>query len=93
MATLPASEFRVGIAMKCGCAAQSTITRPGHPALVGCGLHNCTELADAPPDLTGRTAVCSYGGSEVPSRTSLAFFEHRPNEKHDRYYCGCYGWD
>lgn len=93
MATLPASEFRVGIAMACGCAAQGTLSINGGPALVGCGVHGCTEVADARLSLVGRTAVCSYGGKEVPSSWSLAFFEHRPNEKHDRYYCGCFGWD
>ena len=93
MSTIPASDFRVGIAMKCGCAAQGTVTRKDEPAVVGCLVHGCTEVAEAPPDLTGRTAICLYGGNEVPSSHSLAFFEHRPNEKHDRYYCGCYGWD
>lgn len=31
--------------------------------------------------------------SEAPSSTSLAFFEHKPSEPFDRYYCGCFGWD
>lgn len=93
MATLPASEFRIGIVMKCGCTAPGTLTRPGQPALVGCGTHDCTEIDESPVDLTGRTAICSYGGNEVPSKRELAFFVHQPNEKHDRYYCGCYGWD
>ena len=30
---------------------------------------------------------------ERPSTDNLAFFEHRPSEPHDRYYCGCWGWD
>jgi len=93
MTTIPTSEFRIGIMMKCGCAAQGTLSREGQPAVVGCGVHGCTDVEDSPPDLAGRTALCSYGGNEVPSRPDLAFFEHRPNDKHDRYYCGCYGWD
>jgi hypothetical protein len=93
MSTIPASEFRIGIMMKCGCSAQGTVSRPGQPAVVSCAVHACTDVADGTPDLTGRTAVCSYGGNEVPSRPDLAFFQHCPNEKHDRYYCGCYGWD
>ena len=28
---------------------------------------------------------------DAPAR--LAFFEHRPDQPHDRYYCGCWGWD
>ena len=90
---VPASEFRVGILMSCGCAAQGTLTRPGQPALVGCLIHDCTDVATAEPDLTGRKARCSYGGAEVASSTRLAFFEHRPNEPFDKYYCGCFGWD
>lgn len=30
---------------------------------------------------------------EVPSSPALAFFESRPCADHDRYYCGCWGWD
>ena len=89
---IPASEFRIGLMLTCGCAAAGTLQRPGEPAYVGCGLHNCNEVVDE-PDLTGRTAHCSYGGSEVPSSTKLAFFQHQPNQKHDSYYCGCCGWD
>lgn len=33
------------------------------------------------------------GDSITPARMSLAFFESKPNEKWDRYYCGCWGWD
>jgi hypothetical protein len=81
-------EFTPGVMMACGCAAQGTID-----GVVGCGVHLCTERATTQPDLTGRTALCLHGGSETPSYPALAFFEHRPNEKHDRYYCGCFGWD
>jgi hypothetical protein len=58
------------------------------------------------PDLTGRTARCSYYGtrprplggaqcqSERPSTApGLAFFEHQPDKPFDRYFCGCWGWD
>lgn len=92
MATLPASEFRVGIMLTCGCAAAGTLKRPGQPALVGCGLHSCTEIADE-PSLKGRTATCSYGGNEVPSSKDLPFFCHQPDAKHDSYYCGCWGFE
>jgi len=46
MASLPASEFRVGIAMACGCAAQGTISSKGQAPVVGCLVHGCTEVAD-----------------------------------------------
>lgn len=93
MATLPASEFRVGIMMTCGCAAQGTLQLRGQPALVGCGVHDCTEIADVAPDLTGRMVTCRYGGNARPSSERLAFFKHQPNQPTDSYYCGCYGWD
>ncbi len=41
----------------------------------------------------GRTMLCDYGGNEQPSDPKAAFFKSEPNSKHDRYYCGCYGWD
>lgn len=36
-----------------------------------------------------------YPGSSKPQESGrhLPFFEARPNETYDRYYCGCYGWD
>lgn len=30
---------------------------------------------------------------EKPSSPDLAFFEYRPAEDTDRFYCGCWGWD
>jgi hypothetical protein len=93
MATLLASEFKHGIAMKCGCTAHGTLQRKGEPAVVACAVHDCTDVAEVAPDLTGRKARCRYGGNEVASSFSLAFFEHHPNAEHDSYYCGCYGWD
>jgi len=44
---------------------------------------------------------CNYGcqgkdtcecGDE-PSKVSLAFFEHKPDQAQDTFYCGCLGWD
>ncbi len=91
MKTLPASQFRHGISMSCGCTASGTLSINGSPALVGCGLHGCTEVVDAPA-LTGRTATCC-SKEPVPSEPTLPFFEHRPKDKRDRYYCGHGGWD
>lgn len=78
--------------MKCGHAANSTSN--GKPSCVICaGIIKDNEVIDQIVDLTGRFAKCAYGGSVVPSSMDLAFFEYRPNEKEDIYYCGCYGWD
>lgn len=32
-------------------------------------------------------------GSIVPSDTNLPFFQYKPNEKYDSFYCGCQSWD
>jgi hypothetical protein len=29
----------------------------------------------------------------VPSSPNLPFFQHRPDQEEDLYYCGCFGWD
>ncbi len=33
------------------------------------------------------------GRSYAPSSTDLPFFEHKPDEEYDAYFCGCMGWD
>ncbi len=107
--------------MACGCAAQMINIEDGSPY---CFTHDCNEVADEEPDLSGRTARCSIcdcietnasackrsraaGGieacygvvpegkrrSEAPSSLDLPFFEHRPNEEYDRFFCGCMGWN
>lgn len=40
----------------------------------------------------GPYAGRSYA-SLTPSGPGLAFFEHRPEQAEDRFYCGCWGWD
>jgi hypothetical protein len=85
--------------MKCGHAANGV--HKGHPVCVACfGIVDGADVVDTyEPQLQGRKAQCVYGGkeghpgSEVDSSTRLAFFEHRPNEATDRYYCGCFGWN
>lgn len=88
--------------MLCGHTANSAGTRAGSTERVpACVICSCFEQAKAAPNLEGRLAHCTYqrprGGGEhpapVPSSTSLAFFEYRPTEDSDRYYCGCWGWN
>lgn len=96
-----------GQMMKCGHAANATNTS-GKPCCAICAVKpGYDEPAEV--DLSNRRAKCQYrtrkmvgtihslaGHSPegVPSDTpGLAFFEHRPGEKFDRYYCGCHGWD
>ena len=79
--------------MKCGHAANAT--RGGKPVCVICyGISpGADEVDESPPDLTGRVAKCTSCSRTAPSRTSLAFFAHRPDAEMDSYYCGCWGWD
>lgn len=79
--------------MKCGHAANAE--RNGKPVcVIHFGLTPDAEIVDGEMNLTGRFAHCGYGPhARVPSSTSLAFFEYKPDQDEDRYYCGCYGWD
>lgn len=92
--------------MKCGCVAMAlglkagedkTLTRPS------CPIHDCFEISDSQPDLKSRIARCFYYGlkskhfgtcvEERPSSTSLWFFEYKPKETYDIFYCACRGDD
>ncbi len=80
--------------MKCGHAAN--VTSNGKPA---CAICFCTEIAEKQPNLEGRKAKCCYCGKIANSNgegsgyKELPFFEYKPNEEYDSYYCGCKGWD
>lgn len=69
--------------MKCGCAAAGMRTATAgvkHDPIPACITHDCVELADAEPDLTGRIAECAYlpkHHADKPSSKELAFFEWR----------------
>ena len=91
--------------MKCGCVAQGVLTArngvPLDPPIPSCLIHDCTEVADAKPDLTGRMAKCAYrhsqpsprqrpGPSPVPSSFDLAFFEYcGPGSREATELCVC----
>jgi hypothetical protein len=85
--------------MQCGHAANATVkdkeTGESKPCCVICaGISAGWDVvATSPPDLSGRKAKCSYCNRTRDSAISLAFFEHRPDEAFDDYYCGCRGWD
>jgi hypothetical protein len=77
------------ILMKCGHVANETCP-------VCFPDPNSYTPVDEVPDLTGRLARCDYYIScskELPSSLGLAFFEYRPNDTYDRFYCGCRGWE
>ena len=58
--------------MKCGCVAMAVCSQKGgrkfDPPIPACFVHECYEIAESPPDLTGRKARCDYYGQ--PTRKS-----------------------
>lgn len=83
--------------MKCGHADNATLTT-GQEAIPVCAIYGCTEIEKQIENYTegleGRYAKCTMGEHGiVPSRWNLPFFEYRPDNKYDNYYCGCRGWD
>lgn len=62
-----------------------------------CSVCAAESLRENPNVINNRVACCSCTTSKIiPSSIALkeeAFFEYRPNEEMDRYYCGCRGWD
>jgi len=83
--------------MKCGHAANSR-DQYGNPTCVICVgiVAGAVVVAEDQPNLEGRMMICHYkpsGHADCPSDTSGAFFEYRPNEATDTFYCGCKGWD
>jgi len=79
--------------MKCGHAPNGTDSK-GNPVCVICiGFTEKARIVAEEPNLEGRTARCTYCGQERPSSTKLAFFEYRPDQPTDDYYCGCRGWN
>jgi hypothetical protein len=80
--------------MKCGHAANAT-DENGNPV---CGIcisftKDARQIESKLPDLKGRKAKCDYCKRIKESSFDLPFFEHKPNDKYDSYYCGCRGWD
>lgn len=91
--------------MKCGHTAQGT-DGDGNPACVICALVDPRSriVETERPSLEGRRAFCCYkegrGNSRPKAHTEgvssdygLAFFEYRPDQDTDFFYCGCWGWD
>ena len=84
--------------LTCGCDADIARDENGNPI---CPIHGCGEVQEEKLEelLKGRKAKCAYCGSicdslHCPGYSGFPpFFEHRPEEEFDRYYCGCRGWD
>lgn len=82
--------------MQCGCRATSVDILNGNKpvCVIHFGIHPGATIPMATePDLTGRAAKCALCGKAKPSNKMLPFFESRPDQTHDCYYCGCRGFD
>lgn len=78
--------------MKCGHVAVATLNgRPACPMCIGIKA-GATEVEDKLPNLAGRQAMCACRRL-APSNYGLPFFEYRPDQAFDGYYCGHDGWD
>ena len=81
------------VLMRCGHAAQAT-DRDGHPVCVICyGLRAGAAQLGEPVHLRDRKARCVYCKKEAASDPGLPFFEYRPDDEADLFYCGCFGWE
>lgn len=99
----------MALLMKCGHVANAEhVLKDGSraPVCVICvGIHEGAEIVErkckGTDGLEVRKARCVYSQpkrgytcqGEVDSKWELPFFEHRPDQDHDKYYCGCWGWD
>ncbi len=50
------------------------------------------------PDQSARkgSVRCEFGcgtGEGAPSKATMPFFRHQPDQPFDQFYCGCWGWD
>lgn len=80
------------ILMKCGHIANAVSN--GKPICAICVGNPLARMVDFNrPNLENRMARCSTCGYVTKSKTSLPFFEYKPLEEFDEYYCGCRGWD
>jgi len=61
----------------------------------------CTYFGKKKPRRRYANDECNYGCrgklicqcGAIKSSFELPFFEYRPNEPQDEFYCGCFGWD
>jgi hypothetical protein len=85
----------MSVMLACGHAANAK-DEHGNPVCVICyGIVAGADVVVEGPDLTGRMAKCDCGRT-VPSSTNLPFFQYGSwggKQPHDRFYCGCRGWN
>lgn len=83
--------------MKCGHIANAV--ENGKPICAICiGIKEGARevesyLVSGTVGIEGRMAKCEWCGTIITSEWELPFFEYKPNEEFDSFYCGCIGWD
>jgi hypothetical protein len=78
------------------CGHQANGEHEGRPVCVICfGIHpGADTYMEEPPDLRTRMAVCpDCGQTRLSATPSLPFFQYRPDQETDSFYCGCRGWN
>ena len=76
--------------MKCGHTQNAYDSRTKAPLCIIC---ECADTASNKPELAGRLALCLYCKKDSPSDFELPFFQYLTGKDHDRFYCGCVGWE
>lgn len=76
--------------MKCGHNADA-VTGDGRRCCSKCYRTNplALQVSEIQPILIGRKACCQDCNLVTESSIDLAFFEYRPGEQKDLFFCGC----
>lgn len=75
--------------MACGHVALGT-DRHGKPY---CPICSNFQVVEELPNIQDKKSKCIFCEKTVKSDFDLPFFEHKEDQEHDSYYCGCEGWD
>lgn len=86
-----AEEDKKAPMMKCGHSANAVFN--DKPCCAICAPSPDAYEVVETPDVTGRKAKCSDCDYVRDSSVDLPFFEYRPDEEYDKFYCGCMGWE
>lgn len=87
--------------LKCGHVSNAERINDNGTKTPWCVICNCGEIVKTVEDNEGlkdRKAKCSHhkfgcDGGITDSKWNLPFFEYKPTELYDSYYCGCWGWE
>lgn len=78
--------------MECG-HVNNAVTFDGKPCCAICACDSIDREVHGREFLEDREAECPYCHKRTESAWNLPFFEYKPDQDHDEYYDGCFGWD